>query len=303
MISDWRRRFNGGTTPIKGRPRSFVFVQLPPYSVDAGERGGTSTALIREAQLAALRLPHVGMASAVDYGDPRSPVGNIHPRWKAPVGNRLALTARALTYGSGVAFKGPAPLRATNGVDIVEVTVVDVGPSMVNTKTVHIAGVQSCSNVPANKQENNWHNKFWVNVDKNRGWVTVTRTDWQYGWFQKLQLHCNATLEHSVVLTFDSPVHITAPLLGPCPVSTVWCAWMAVDGHNASVHPTSDPRTLLLSARGMGTHPQEVRYLFGDWPVPFLYDASGSLPVTPFRIPVNTSQGGGHAGPGGASVH
>ena len=62
----------------------------------------------RLGQLAALQLPGVGMATAIDLGDMKSPNGGIHPRLKQEVGRRLALTARAVQYlEPGIVFEGP----------------------------------------------------------------------------------------------------------------------------------------------------------------------------------------------------
>jgi len=36
--------------------------------------------------MAALKLPNVGYAVAIDLGDPKSPFGSIHPRRKQEVG-------------------------------------------------------------------------------------------------------------------------------------------------------------------------------------------------------------------------
>lgn len=99
MIEDWRAKFNGGGAPIPGRggaARPFVFVELAPYTEGVGWHGDISTALIREAQLAALALPAVAMAAAYDYGDVASPLGNIHPRYKSPVGRRLSRGASTI---------------------------------------------------------------------------------------------------------------------------------------------------------------------------------------------------------------
>jgi hypothetical protein len=59
----------------------------------------TAQALTRLAQLYADVLPKVGVATAMDLGDPTSPFGSIHPRDKQTVGLRLSDAARALTYG------------------------------------------------------------------------------------------------------------------------------------------------------------------------------------------------------------
>ena len=61
--------------------------------------------------MAALALPDVAMAAAYDYGDVGSPLGNIHPEYKAPVGQRLCLAARALAYGERLQCVKPLPIK------------------------------------------------------------------------------------------------------------------------------------------------------------------------------------------------
>ncbi len=103
MIKDWRAKWNGGQAQADpsrpSGPRPFLFVLLAPYTEGAGELGDKSVALVRTAQQAALDLPNVGVAVATDVGDTGSPNGNIHPRFKAPVGARLAASAWSLVYG------------------------------------------------------------------------------------------------------------------------------------------------------------------------------------------------------------
>jgi hypothetical protein len=119
MIEEWRSSFAGGASLTIGpekRQRPFLFVQLAPYTEGAGEPHDASVALVREAQAVALlsmALPVVAMSSAIDYGDIASPLGNIHPRYKAPVGLRLALAARVLAYQEqGVVYAGPTLAKA-----------------------------------------------------------------------------------------------------------------------------------------------------------------------------------------------
>lgn len=97
MIADWRRKMDLALP--------FLFVQLAAYSSDYS--------LIREAQMAALKLPRVGYALAIDIGDPTSPEGNIHPRRKQEVGRRLALAAMGVVYGQDVDWLGPQMVRHT----------------------------------------------------------------------------------------------------------------------------------------------------------------------------------------------
>lgn len=88
LIGDWRT--------IWGNPLPFLFVQLAPYK-------GTHPSF-REAQLAICQAtPFTGMAVTTDVGD----ADNIHPTRKEPVGQRLALAARALAYGEKIEYSGP----------------------------------------------------------------------------------------------------------------------------------------------------------------------------------------------------
>ena len=93
MIADWRAKF---ALP----EMSFFFVQLAAYA------GGDFTPL-RNAQMAALQLPKVGYAVAIDLGDIASPWNEIHPRRKQEVGRRLALSALAVQYGREIVSTGP----------------------------------------------------------------------------------------------------------------------------------------------------------------------------------------------------
>lgn len=78
---------------------SSVNVLLLAYSADYS--------LIREAQMAALKLDNVGYALAIDIGDPTSPEGNIHPRRKQEVGRRLSLSCLAMQYNQPLEYLGP----------------------------------------------------------------------------------------------------------------------------------------------------------------------------------------------------
>lgn len=94
LIEDWRKKWAQRALP-------FFFVQLPGYG--AGENWPE----LREAQAAALRLPHTGMAVAIDQGE----ADDVHPRNKREVGKRLAALALRNTYGrDDVTCDGPAAL-------------------------------------------------------------------------------------------------------------------------------------------------------------------------------------------------
>jgi len=98
MISDWRTLW-GNTN---GFP--FLFVQLEPMP-DSLAHGSLPS--IRWAQEAAYALPLVGMATAIDLGDPTSPYTPMHPRNKQSVGARLELIIGAMLYGQDEPFSGP----------------------------------------------------------------------------------------------------------------------------------------------------------------------------------------------------
>ncbi len=89
LIADWRRGWGLGDLP-------FLFVQIAPSKYWTPE--------IREAQLLTLKKsPHTAMIGTADIGD----ANDMHPAQKAPVGERLALAARALAYGEKIEYSGP----------------------------------------------------------------------------------------------------------------------------------------------------------------------------------------------------
>lgn len=89
MIADWRARWKQGDFP-------FLFVQIAPFNGQPPE--------IREAQFLTLaKVKNTAMAVTTDVGD----ATNIHPGKKEPVGQRLALAARALAYGEKIEYSGP----------------------------------------------------------------------------------------------------------------------------------------------------------------------------------------------------
>ena len=95
-ITAWRAGFENPSM-------SWAFVQLHAYNLHDWSE-------FRNAQaLATRKLPGVVMASAIDLGDPTSPLDPIHPRYKQEVGRRLAQAAIASRYSDygGVHYSGP----------------------------------------------------------------------------------------------------------------------------------------------------------------------------------------------------
>lgn len=97
LIREWRRAFRQDKLP-------FFWVQLAGY----GQAGQRAWVEVREAQAAALVLPHTGQAVAVDAGDATT----IHPPNKQAVGDRLARLALRRVYGRDIQDSGPVPARA-----------------------------------------------------------------------------------------------------------------------------------------------------------------------------------------------
>jgi sialate O-acetylesterase len=90
LIQDWRAKWGIGDFP-------FLFAQIANYHY------GEEWPSIREAQRRSLALANTGMAVTIDIGDAE----NIHPSDKQDVGHRLALLARAISYGENIEDSGP----------------------------------------------------------------------------------------------------------------------------------------------------------------------------------------------------
>ncbi|MDR7331244.1 sialate O-acetylesterase [Roseateles asaccharophilus] len=83
LIADWRAQFHNPKLP-------FFFVQLASFLPLQNNRPGQGGwAELRDAQSQALKLPHTGMAVAIDVGD----AVDIHPRNKRALGHRLSQLA------------------------------------------------------------------------------------------------------------------------------------------------------------------------------------------------------------------
>jgi sialate O-acetylesterase len=92
LVNGWRKAF-------QNKDLGFYWVQLANFrQPNKNPAGGDGWAKIREAQTAALDIPHTGMAVAIDLADAHNP-NDIHPRNKQDVGGRLAQWALHQTYG------------------------------------------------------------------------------------------------------------------------------------------------------------------------------------------------------------
>jgi sialate O-acetylesterase len=89
LINSWRKSWGLGDFP-------FLIVQIPGWKGHQPE--------LREAQLLTWqKLPNTAMTVINDCDD----TSDVHPGNKQPVGERLALAARAIAYGDNIEYSGP----------------------------------------------------------------------------------------------------------------------------------------------------------------------------------------------------
>lgn len=139
LIQSWRNSLEQPNLP-------FLFVQLPGFIEHRADQdrqldmdAATLAALhqpalsgvwtgLREAQLNVWRsVPHTGMAVTIDVGEPY----DIHPKQKAPVAERLLLSARRVAYGENVEGNSPVPARVEADGERFRVTFEHVGGGLV----------------------------------------------------------------------------------------------------------------------------------------------------------------------------
>ena len=124
LISEWRKVFGQDDLP-------FLYVQLANYLAPVDAPGESDWAELREAQRAALALPHTAMVVAIDAGE----WNDIHPLDKQTIAKRLVLAARKVAYGEpGLVASGPIPagLRQMNGG--LEISFDSVGKGLVSRR-------------------------------------------------------------------------------------------------------------------------------------------------------------------------
>jgi sialate O-acetylesterase len=96
LINDWRKQWRIDSLP-------FLYVQLPGFMDYNYLPSESNWALLREAQLKALSVPHTAMTVAIDLGE----WNDIHPDNKKDVGERMALSAFKLAYHEDLVYSGP----------------------------------------------------------------------------------------------------------------------------------------------------------------------------------------------------
>jgi len=93
LIKSWRQAWGQGDFP-------FLFVQLASFE-NAGNRYFVD---VRDSQSETLKtVANTAMVVSFD----KSNANNVHPPFKEPIGERLALAARAVAYGEKLVYSGP----------------------------------------------------------------------------------------------------------------------------------------------------------------------------------------------------
>jgi sialate O-acetylesterase len=92
LIRDWRNHWAIGDFP-------FLYVQIANFKSNELE----DWAPVRDAQRKALEVANTAMVVTIDIGNP----DDVHPTDKRDVGKRLALAARAISYGEQLEYSGP----------------------------------------------------------------------------------------------------------------------------------------------------------------------------------------------------
>jgi sialate O-acetylesterase len=115
LITDWRTRWGEGDFP-------FYIVEIP------GQQNLSNNPRIREQQAAVMKMvPNVQLAGIIDTGEAR----NVHPRNKAPLGDRLVRIARATVYGEKIEYSGPVydSMKVVGSTIVVKFTHLGVAPA------------------------------------------------------------------------------------------------------------------------------------------------------------------------------
>lgn len=100
MIQSWRAAWNSEFP--------FLFVQLAPFMNISDQPQESNWAELREAQLlTSLKLADTAQAVITDTTNPDTDQKDIHPKNKAPVGQRLAIAALQKVYGENIVGSGP----------------------------------------------------------------------------------------------------------------------------------------------------------------------------------------------------
>ena len=206
MVKNWRNDWAQGDF-------TFLQVQLAPFMPVKDEPADSTWAELREAQIHATKvLPKVGAVSILDYGDPK----DIHPTWKRPVGNRLALAARGIAYGEKFTWSGPEYRSGKVKGDKVVLSFNFTGDGLFG------AGSRS-DNVPSPKTSDG----VTLNYNLAKGWINSPLTGFAIAGEDRKFVWAKAEIEGDKVVV-SSPL-VPKPVAvrygwADCPVVNLYCS-------------------------------------------------------------------------------
>lgn len=130
LIKGWRKEWENPDLP-------FIFVQLPNFMEVAEQPQESDWAEMREVQRKTLSIPNTGMAITIDVGE----ANDIHPLDKKTVGDRLALQAYKLVYGSKQGpFSGPLVEQVIEKEDKLYISFTEVGSGLKTKNSQKLEG-------------------------------------------------------------------------------------------------------------------------------------------------------------------
>lgn len=241
MISDWQKRFSTGPDGFH-----FTFVELAPGpGPQVAKQITYLTSYLRVSQHAALSMPNVSYATAVDLGDPFSPNGWWHPRPKQQVGARLQLVTLRDVYGMA--------------------TTIASGPVLLKTEP------HQASTSPTLKTASAGYRLSFGEAESNGLNLQPTpNCTYIAGWLNKSYENPPTDEKHCCDI---SPFEVLT-------VKGEWVRAKATLLDNAVTVAT--PQDDAVDAHGAAAPPIGVRYGWGDYPLCMLYNTEG-LPASPFQ--------------------
>eukprot|EP01084_Bolivina_argentea_P254232 427379_1 len=144
MINVWRQNWNQSSGTDVMFP--FGYVQLAPWNdgnnnTCNGNQNCLNVGIVRWAQSCNFgyvpneKMKNVFMATAIDLGQNDIGFGDVHPRYKLQVGQRLALAARNVVYDEvDIEWGGPYPINVSYSVNGVLINFRNVGKEGVEVR-------------------------------------------------------------------------------------------------------------------------------------------------------------------------
>ncbi|MDR0641828.1 MAG: sialate O-acetylesterase [Treponema sp.] len=130
MIRSWRELFQDQLP--------FLVAQLPGFKITMFDDGFSFPEIRAQQALTARTVPGVHLCCIIDLGEEH----DIHPRHKRPVGQRLALLARARIYGENLLCESPEPEQFIDEADGMRIVFKNAGEGL-SLKGENLTGLEA----------------------------------------------------------------------------------------------------------------------------------------------------------------